>query len=124
MWLQNSLIGVQVAGCVVLLASAALLLRGFQSALRLDIGIPVKNVLIASMDFRQQQYTGDRAAHILNTARDMASMLPGVNASAITSMNPLVSESYRGAHVIRSDGSAGPGFQISTDETDPNFFAT
>lgn len=124
MWLQNSLIGVQVAGCVVLLASAALLLRGLQSALRLDIGIPVKNVLIANMDFRQQQYTGERAARLLNTARDTVSMLPGVNAAAITSMNPLVSESYRSAQVILSDGSAGASFQIRTDETDPTFFAT
>jgi predicted permease len=123
MWLQNSLIGVQVAGCVVLLASAGLLLRGLQSALHLDIGVPVKNVLIASMDFRQQQYTGERAARILNTARDTVSALPGVNAAALTAMNPLVSESYRGAKVILSDGSAGPNFQIKTDETDPNFFA-
>jgi putative ABC transport system permease protein len=51
-------------------------------------------------------------------------MLPGVHASAITGMNPLVSESYRSAHVIGSDGSAGPGFLVCTDETDPNFFST
>jgi predicted permease len=123
MWLQNSLIGVQVAGCVVLLASAGLLLRGLQSALNLDIGVPVKNVLIAGMDFRQQQYTGGQAGRILNTARNTVSTLPGVNAAAITAMNPLVSESYNRGSVIRADGNAGPSFLVNVDEIDPNFFS-
>jgi predicted permease len=124
MWLQNTLIGVQVAGCVVLLASAALLLRGLQSALRFDVGFASENILIANMDFRQQQYTPEKAGGVLNTLRDTLSTLPGVNTASATGLNPIVSESYNQGHVIGPDGNAGPGFMVNVTESDPHFFAT
>jgi predicted permease len=124
MWLQNALIGVQVAGCVVLLASAALLLRGLQAALNFDTGFTLKNVLIATMDFRQQQYTPEKAERVLNTVRDNVSTLPGVNAAAGTSLNPILSDSFNQARTIGSDGNAGQGFEVSSTETDMYFFAT
>jgi predicted permease len=124
MWLQHVLIGIQVAVCFVLLVSAGLLLRGFQSALNFDMGLPVKNVLIASMDFRQQQYTGEQASRVLKTVRDNASALPGVNAASLTSLNPLLSTSRTGAGVIQSDGSMGQEFVVSSEEIEPRYFAT
>ena len=124
MWLQNALIGVQVSACVVLLASAALLLRGLQTALNFDAGFASKNVLIASVDFRQQQYTPEKAARVLNGVRDAVATLPGVNAAATTSLNPILSDSGTDAHTVGSDGKASQSFQISVTETDPNFFST
>jgi putative ABC transport system permease protein len=123
MWLQNALIGVQVSSCLVLLASAALLLRGLQTALNFDAGFASKGVLIVSMDFRQQQYTSEKAGRVLNGVRDAVAYLPGISAAATTSMNPILSDSVTKAHVLSPDGKADAQFQISQTETDPDFFA-
>ena len=73
--LQNVLIGVQAAVCLVLLINAGLLLRSFRHALTMDDGITNRNVAIAEFDLRQQRYSDDQARRFINTLRDTVALV-------------------------------------------------
>ena len=113
--LQDALIAVQVAACLILLVNAGLLLRGFRAALRMDTGQTVRNVLIASCDLKQQQYTDERAGRFARMLRDSAAALPGVRAASLTTLDPFLSTCLEGANVVSAGGNVGQGFQASCD---------
>jgi putative ABC transport system permease protein len=122
--LQNTLIGVQVAVCLVLLVNAGLLLRGLRSALQSDVGQTTHNVLTGSFDLRQQQYTPERATRFVNTLRDNMSVVPGIRAASMTFVELLHEQCGRMAWIVATDGSTGPGFPVACDEIGPDFFRT
>ena len=58
--LRNSLVVVQVALSLVLLATAGLFLRSLGNASSIDIGFKSDNVLIMTMDPKLQNYSHDK----------------------------------------------------------------
>ena len=84
--LRTSLVGIEVAISLVLLLTAALLLRGVARASVVDPGMPVDNLLAISMDANRHGYEGARLDAIVREARRHLEALPGVRSTAL--VNP------------------------------------
>lgn len=122
--LQDALIALQVAASLILLVNAGLLLRGFGAALHMDIGQSVRNVLVAPVDLRQQQYSGEQAERFLNTLRDSAATLPGVHAASLTTNNPFLSECLTEARIPTASGSLSQPVRAACNQVGLDFFRT
>ncbi|HYL09107.1 MAG TPA: ABC transporter permease [Candidatus Acidoferrales bacterium] len=105
--LRNALVAAQVAGCVVLLVGAGLLVRGLQRAEKLDPGFATKNVVIVSFDLEQKGYDEPRAAAFLREAHDRLATLPGVQGVALSGVLPTVTGCLSGVTI--------PGRKIEGD---------
>ncbi len=88
-WLRQSLVGLQVAVCMILLISAGLLLRGLYYAQTVDPGFTMGGITIASMDLRTQGFEQEPAAAIERRLKEKVAALPGVNAVAEVRQTPL-----------------------------------
>jgi macrolide transport system ATP-binding/permease protein len=88
-FLRQSLVGVQVAVCMILLIAAGLMLRALYRAQIIDPGFEMKNVTAISFDLGPQGYTTTRAAVFHRQLMDRLSSIPGVNAVAQTTVTPL-----------------------------------
>ncbi|MFN7995632.1 MAG: FtsX-like permease family protein, partial [Bryobacteraceae bacterium] len=122
--LQDALVALQVAACLVLLVSAGLLLRGFRSAVHMDFGRSVKNVLLASVDLRQEQYQPEQALHFWETARQTAATFPGVRGASITENNPFLGECLTAARIISGSGKLGQPVQTTCESVGTDYFST
>jgi macrolide transport system ATP-binding/permease protein len=129
-WLRSLLIAAQMAACLVLLISSALLLRGSQRALKIDPGYETRRVAFLEIyDPANLHYSQPR---LLQLNRDLIlriANLPGVQSVAQASRGPIggirwvpvapvgVAPSTRGV-----DGSGPPvaGYSYVT----PNYFET
>jgi predicted permease len=87
--LRNSLVVVQVALSLVLLATAGLFLRSLGNASSIDIGFKSDNLLIMSMDPKLQNYSHDKTLQFLAQARERVSALPGVRSVSFVGVVPL-----------------------------------
>jgi predicted permease len=87
--LQNTLVTVQVAVCLILLLSAGLLARGLYRAQTIDPGITMADVSVVSYDLPNTGYTPAAAAAFQRQVIDRLSALPGVRAVAESSQMPL-----------------------------------
>ena len=87
--LRKALVVVQVAGSMVLLAAAGLLLRGLLTAQALDLGFTTRGVVYGEFDLGAEQYSAQRAAWFTEAMAGRAAAMPGVTAAAITSHVPL-----------------------------------
>ena len=123
-WLQDTLLASQAAAGMVLLVCAGLLLRGFERGMSFDTGMDLRNVLIASFDLRQQQYTAEQSERFMTGLRDGIAGAPGVVAASLTSFSPLVSGSRNAAVVLGPDGKPGRSFLFQSDEIGHDYFAT
>jgi predicted permease len=88
-WLRGSLIGVQVAVCMMLLISASLLLRGLYAAETIEPGFEYRNVAVVSFDLRGPGYDAQRALAFQQRLMERVASLPGVEAVAQVSRTPL-----------------------------------
>jgi predicted permease len=87
--LQNTLVTLQVAVCLILLLSAGLLARGLYRAQTLDPGINMSNVTVVAYDLPNAGYTAASAAALQRQIVDRLAALPGVRAVAQSSAMPL-----------------------------------
>ena len=87
--MQNTLVTVQVAVCVVLLLSAGLLARGLHRAQTLDPGIAMADVTVVAYDLPNSGYKPAAAAAFQRQVIDRLSALPGVRVVAASSQLPL-----------------------------------
>jgi predicted permease len=88
-WLRGALISIQVAVCMVLLISSALLLRALQATYSLDPGFEYQNVAVVSVDLRGPQYSDATAEVFRKQMIEQLASLPGVRAVAQVSKVPL-----------------------------------
>jgi predicted permease len=88
-WLRGALISIQVAVCMVLLISSALLLRALQATYSLDPGFKYQNVAVVSVDLRGPQYSDATAEVFRKQMIEQLASLPGVRAVAQVSKVPL-----------------------------------
>jgi macrolide transport system ATP-binding/permease protein len=88
-WLRQSLVGVQVAVCMILLIAAGLLLRGLYFAQTADPGFSMTGITIASMDLRTQGFKEEPAAAFERGLKEKVAALPGVDGIAEARQTPL-----------------------------------
>ena len=113
-----SLVGIEVAISLVLLLTAALLLRGVARASVVDPGMPVEQLLAISMDARRHGYEGARLEAVVREARRQLEALPGVRSTALVSPAPFSgARSATGAR--RGDMPDSPGVSTFLAEVSP-----
>jgi predicted permease len=123
--LRNILVIVQIAMSVVLLSITGLFLRSLESAAALNIGFRTQNLLLMSVDPRENGYTPERTIQFLTQLQQRVAALPGVSSAIITDVAPL------------NGGNRSDGFQVegsssnkkSNDSTElymvtPGYFET
>lgn len=115
-WLRGALISIQVAVCMVLLISSALLLRALQATYSLDPGFEYQNVAVVSVDLRGPHYSDATAEVFRKQMIEQLASLPGVRAVAQVSKVPLSPG--------RSQGTFRLPAQEQTHEFDVNAVST
>jgi predicted permease len=88
-WLRNTLIGVQVATCAVLLIGAGLLLRGLYATHTVDPGFPYRSVAYSSFELRGLGYGPEEIVAFQRRLADEVSAVPGVAAVGFAADAPL-----------------------------------
>jgi predicted permease len=122
--LRQGFIAAQMGLCLVLLVSAALFLRAFQTALDVKPGFDVDSIDVASVDLSVRGYADDRALAVTNEIRDRLATLPGIDRVAVGAVIPLGGEGL-GLGALRLAGSTQPD-DAKTDwnVVSPEFFDT
>ena len=88
-WLRGWLTGSQVAVCMVLLISAALLLRALYAAQTIEPGFDYRDVTVVSLSLKGPGYDDRRVAAFQRQFIDRVSSLPGVESVAQVAKTPL-----------------------------------
>jgi macrolide transport system ATP-binding/permease protein len=99
-FLRSTLVGLQVAVCMILLIAAGLLMRGLYAAQTIDPGFDMKEIVQASYDLPTQGYKEEHAAAFQRQLVERVAALPGVDGVAQAWVTPL------------SDNHVAMGFQI------------
>lgn len=87
--LRNTLVVVEVALSLVLLAGAGLLMRSFVGLQTTDLGIRTDHVLVSRLPFPRGQYkTAAEKQRFFRPLMQRLSVLPGVTASAVSTTLP------------------------------------
>jgi predicted permease len=121
--IQGVLVTIQTAVTVVLLVAGGLSLRAFDRISRSDLGQVSENVLLATFDLRQQQYSPDAAMRLHQAVRERAQHWPGVRASALTDLEPF-SGSRDGTAILVGDEGRVDELRVSREAITPGFFST
>ena len=119
-WLRASLIGVQVAVCMVLLVSSALLFRALYAAQTTDPGFEYRHVSVASFDLRGPAYDDRRRAVLHQQLMDRLRALPGVEDVAQATKIPL--SPGRHSTMFRLPQSDA-WHEINTNTVSPDYFS-
>jgi len=122
---RSSLVVVQIALAIALLAGAGLLLRSFAKAAGQSPGFSSSNVLTAHLTLPAAKYPDAAAqARAARSMLDAARALPGVEAAAVTTKLPFSGENA--GIVFRIEGrAAGDSLpHAAWRSVDENFFAT
>src|SRR2546429_5049940 len=88
-FLRNTLVGAQIAVCMILLLAAGLLLRGLYYAQTVDPGFEMKDVAAAFLYPKAQGYDETRATAFMGRLRERLAGLPGVSEIAQAECAPL-----------------------------------
>ena len=90
-WLsmRNTLVVLQMAVSVVLLAMAGLFLRSLHNASSINIGFKPDNILVAAVDPQVHGYSNERTTVFLSQVRERVSALPGVSSVSFVDSLPL-----------------------------------
>jgi putative ABC transport system permease protein len=88
-FLRSTLVGVQVAVCMILLIAAGLLMRGLYYAQTVDPGFVMKDIAVATVDLTTQGYTDEQVALFQREFKERVAGLPGVDAVVQTLTTPL-----------------------------------
>jgi macrolide transport system ATP-binding/permease protein len=119
-FLLNTLVGSQVAVCMVLLLAAGLLLRGLYYAQTVDPGFEIKGVATTFLDLGHQGYDQQRATQFMMRMMDSVRGIPGVTEVAQAESAPL-------AHDFSADHFTLPGrseqIPIEYNHVTPSYFS-
>jgi predicted permease len=119
--LQGTLVGVQVAMCMVLMIAAGLLLRGLNATQTIELRFDYSNVVVASFDLRGGGYDAAEAAVFQRRLLEEANALPGVEAAALAVLEPLVVDAESAA--VRLPSQDASAFRsISLNGVTPGYF--
>jgi len=119
-FLLKTLVGSQIAVCMVLLLAAGLLLRGLYYAQTVDPGFEIKGIATTFLNLRSQGYDQTRATQFMLRFVDVLRGLPGVTEVAQAECAPL-------AHDFSVDQFTLPGrldqIPIEYNHVTPSYFS-
>jgi putative ABC transport system permease protein len=115
--LRGTLVGLQVAVCMVLMIAAGLLLRGLATTRSVDPGFEYENVAVASFDLTAAGYDAARAAVFQRQLAERVDALPGVEVANATTP-PLSMQSF--SRMARIDGQ---NEFLPLNEVSPTYFS-
>jgi putative ABC transport system permease protein len=119
-FLLNTLVGVQVAVCAVLLLAAGLLLRGLYYAQTVDPGFNINGVATSFLNLGRQGYDQPHATLFMTQFRDRLRSLPGVMAVAQAECAPLSHDFSGGEFTVPGQaGTVGIGY----NHVSPDYFS-
>ena len=101
--LRHLLLVVQLAGCLLLLISTALLIRGFQSARNTDLGFQAKNLYLINLDLRQQRYDNILATAFYQRLKEQLEATPGIRSVSLAATPPLLVRNQTQISLERGD---------------------
>jgi predicted permease len=105
--IRSTLVGLQVAICVVVLASAGLLIRAFLAAQQVDPGFRSDHVLLVSFNPGLVRYDATPARRFYEQLVERTRALPGVVSVGLTRYVPL--GVTNGSVAVMVDGARMPG---------------
>jgi predicted permease len=120
--LQDTLVGVQVALCVVLMIGAGLLLRGLYTAQTINPGFAYSDVAVAAFDLEGGGYDAASAAAFRQQLMEQVAALPGVESVAYGRREPL-STQRTGATVRLPGEDEAQSRQAERNEVTPSYFS-
>jgi predicted permease len=88
-WMRSTLVGGQIAVCMILLLTAGLFLRGLRRTYTIDPGFSMKNTALVSFDLVGAGYNEQRAGAFQQQLSDRLAAIPGVDHVAQASVSPL-----------------------------------
>ncbi|UCG87736.1 MAG: ABC transporter permease [Gemmatimonadota bacterium] len=108
--IRNLLVVAQVAGSLVLVLTATLLLRSLQKAQQVDIGFDPENIAVVSVNLGHRQYDETAAAQFYDELMQRLQSLPQVEGAALARRVPLEGGS------MRHGGVEPEGYELGPDE--------
>jgi len=88
-WWRRTLVTVEIAGCLVLLSAAVLLIRSYVKLQEIPLGFDRNNVLTVQMSLQGPRYDKEgRTTSFVSESLSQIRALPGVEAAAIASNLP------------------------------------
>ena len=123
---RHLLVVTEVALALVLLAGAALCLRGQRTSQRIDPGLDPSGVLLAALRVGMNGYPPENATHFYRQLRHRLSALPGVEDVALADWFPLGFEDT-GTSQVEVDGrprGLGDELDFPLGIVSPRYFAT
>jgi predicted permease len=122
---RDALVVAQVAGSLVLLIGAGLLLRSLANAKALDPGFDPNGVLVLSVDLGSAGYDEARGARFYAELRERLERVPGVEAASVASALPLsLGGERRGLRVIGYEPGPGEDMEVHSSIVGPGYFET
>jgi len=117
--LRGTLVGLQVAVCMVLMIAAGLLLRGLVTTRDVDPGFDYENVAVASFDLTAAGYDAARAAVFQRQLAERVDALPGVDV-AYAMTTPLSPSSFA---MMARIGGQNQWFPLNYNDVSPTYFS-
>jgi predicted permease len=121
---QWTLVGVQVALSVTLLAGAGLLLRSFEALSRVDPGFEAERVLAFRVSASNFEFVNSDVPARVERTRAGLTELPGVEAAAMTFLLPAVSGRNQGEFRFADSATDGPPLVADFRFVSPSYFET
>ena len=120
---SSSMVVLELALTVVLLAGAGLLIRSFARLYSVDLGIETDRLISLRTDLSDDQYaTPEMRWQFFERLRTRVASLPGVDGAVVTTGVPPLDGGERLMEVERAGGPSAPRF-VSTVAITPQFFA-
>jgi macrolide transport system ATP-binding/permease protein len=119
-FLRSTLVGLQVAVCMILLIAAGLLMRGLYAAQTIDPGFEMANITQAELNLGPQGYSEERAGVFQRNITERAVAIPGVDAVAEGSTVPL-SDNHSSTDFVAAGENEGR--QIEYNEVTSGYFS-
>src|SRR5882762_7828671 len=118
--LRSTLVGLQVAVCMVLLIAAGLLMRGLYLAQTVDPGFEMKGITQAIFDLPSQGYNEERARVFQRELMTRVAALPGVDGVEQARVTPL-NHQFLGTGMTLAGETEPRQFEFNV--VSPGFFA-
>jgi predicted permease len=118
--LRSTLVGLQVAVCMVLLIAAGLLMRGLYLAQTVDPGFEMKGITQAQYDLPSQGYSAEKAGAFQRELVARVSALPGVDEVEQARVTPL-GHQFLGTGLTPAGETENRMFEFNV--VSPGFFA-
>ena len=123
--LRDSLVISQLALSLVLLISAALLVRSLQTAIDFDPGFAAQNLLVASLETRGANLNQQQGRALYEQTLERIGSLPGVQAASLSAVIPISGGGERRNITLEGyQPQANEDTELNTNVVGPNFFNT